>query len=125
MPKNSHAKSSKKRAKKKVLPLTQENVKLMEDYNKKLEKKISLLQLRADLSKEIATNYTTIRDMEIFAAEKAEKEGSVPFTARVIYHIHTADGIITAHGPTHGIKADSIKTMSVSLDSDDLQEILR
>ena len=123
MPKKSHAKSSKKRAKKKVLPLTQENVKLMEDYNKKLEKKISLLQLRADLSKEIATNYTTIRDMEIFAAEKAEKEGSVPFTARVIYHIHTADGIIT----THGIKADSIKTMSdvVSLDSDDLQEILR
>ena len=123
MPKKSHAKSSKKRAKKKVLPLTQENVKLMEDYNKKLEKKISLLQLRADLSKEIATNYTTIRDMEIFAAEKAEKEGSVPFTARVIYHIHTADGIVT----THGIKADSIKTMSdvVSLDSDDLQEILR
>ena len=118
MPKKSHAKSSKKRAKKKVLPLTQENVKLMEDYNKKLEKKISLLQLRADLSKEIATNYTTIRDMEIFAAEKAEKEGSVPFTARVIYHIHTADGIVTAGG----IKADSIKTMSVSLDSDDLQD---
>ena len=53
MPKKSHAKSSKKRAKKKVLPLTQENVKLMEDYNKKLEKKISLLQLRADLSKEM------------------------------------------------------------------------
>ena len=85
MPKKSNAKSSKKRAKKKVLPLTCDNVKLLDDYNKKLKKKISLLQLRADISKEMASNYQTIRDMETFATERAKFEGRIPFTVRIIY----------------------------------------
>ena len=120
MTKKSDAKSSKKRAKKKVLPLTRENVKLMDDYNKKLKKKISLLQLRADISKEIATNYQLIRDMETFAAEKAEREGRIPFTARIIYHVHTDNGVITSYGIKTESEVDE-SSNAESLESVDLQ----